>query len=448
MKKIMPLVVVALLCLFFRVQGQEVDITSKGIQVGQAVPDMVLSGLHNYKDAGGRSASSAKISDFKGKLLILDFWATWCTPCVAMVPKMDSLQRVFGDRLQFLSVTYQEGKVVLPFMEEVERQAGRKYGIPMVVGDKALHRLFPHVYLPHYVWIDGQGVVRAITGSSEVTADNIRKVLGGSVNALVKKTDFQRKFDSGKPMFLGGNGGNGDGLRFLTTLTGYQKGLAPEFTSGWIDEGRSYRIRMVNVGLLSMFKYAYSTVASSVKQNTLLWVADPDKLTKKGKGDSIRLWQEKNAYCYEMVVPRERYENMLLWIREDFNRMFPQYQVSFGKEDTEVLALVMDQGVAKSASSHKGAPFADVNAHGAVLKGGSLFDLTYRLNTLYLQHLGKPVVNHTQYNGPFDLEIRADMGNVEAINGELKRYGLKFVHMRLPVDRLTIKDRIYDGKVR
>lgn len=447
MKKIMPLVVVALLCLFFRVQGQEVEVTSKGIQVGQSVPDVVLSGLHNYKDAGGRAAATAKISDFRGKLLILDFWATWCTPCVAMVPKMDSLQQVFRD-VAFLSVTYQEDKVVLPFMEEVERRAARKYGIPMMVGDKALHRLFPHVYLPHYVWIDGQGVVRAITGSSEVTAENIGKMLGGSNAGLQKKTDYQRKFDSEKPLFLGGNGGNGDGLRFLTTLTGYQQGLAPEFTSGWIDEGRSYRIRMVNVGLLTMYKYMYSTVASSVKHNTRLLVADPDKLTKKGKGDSIRRWLEKNAYCYEMVVPRERYENMMLWIREDFNRMFPQYQVSLAKEDTEVLALVMDQGASRSVSRHKGPPFADVNAQGAVLKGGSLYDLTYRLNTLYLQNLGKPVVNHTQFAAPFDLEIRADMGNVDAINGELKRYGLKFVHMRLPVERLTIKDRIDHGKAR
>ncbi len=116
------------------VLGQEIkanDVTQKGIQIGQQVPDLLLTNLHNYRDKQGNLSSSAKISDFKGKLLILDFWATWCSPCVAMIPKMDSLQQEFKDKYDsdiynqvlnisnsslnwFYRIAFGEGKIIPP----------------------------------------------------------------------------------------------------------------------------------------------------------------------------------------------------------------------------------------------------------------------------------------------------------------------------------------------
>jgi len=76
MKKITKYIVLALLCLNFRLQAQEnkaVDVTLKGIKIGRKVPDFIITNLHNYKNASGKPATTAKLSDFKGKLLILDF---------------------------------------------------------------------------------------------------------------------------------------------------------------------------------------------------------------------------------------------------------------------------------------------------------------------------------------------------------------------------------------
>ena len=41
----------------------------------------------------------SKKPDFKGKFLFVDFWATWCAPCIASIPKLNEYHKKFGDRM-------------------------------------------------------------------------------------------------------------------------------------------------------------------------------------------------------------------------------------------------------------------------------------------------------------------------------------------------------------
>lgn len=57
--------------------------------VGQKASDFTL------KDVNGNSIS---LSSFKGKVMLLNFWATWCPPCKAELPSMNKLQQLLKDR--------------------------------------------------------------------------------------------------------------------------------------------------------------------------------------------------------------------------------------------------------------------------------------------------------------------------------------------------------------
>ena len=92
-----------LLCLALKCFSQEAATTARPLSIGDSIPhDLVLSDVYNYP------VSKIRLSDLKGKFIILDFWATWCGACIATFPKMHQLQARFGDNLQVILVnTYQ-----------------------------------------------------------------------------------------------------------------------------------------------------------------------------------------------------------------------------------------------------------------------------------------------------------------------------------------------------
>ena len=67
------------------------------INIGEPAPDVVLK----YE-----SGQTINLSDYKGKVVFLNFWATWCLPCVKEMPEMQTMNATFKDRkFQMLAVS-------------------------------------------------------------------------------------------------------------------------------------------------------------------------------------------------------------------------------------------------------------------------------------------------------------------------------------------------------
>ncbi len=90
------------------------------VTIGDKCPDVVFHSVLNLR------SDKAKISDFYGKPLILDFWATWCAPCISMFPFVDSLQKIFKDDIQILGVTDQPLDEVQRFLDNLKREIDEK----------------------------------------------------------------------------------------------------------------------------------------------------------------------------------------------------------------------------------------------------------------------------------------------------------------------------------
>ncbi|WP_245613267.1 TlpA family protein disulfide reductase [Skermanella stibiiresistens] len=70
----------------------------------------------------GPSGAQASLSDFKGKIVLLNLWATWCAPCVKEMPSLDALQaRLGGEDFQVVALSLDRGgrNVVQPFFERL-----------------------------------------------------------------------------------------------------------------------------------------------------------------------------------------------------------------------------------------------------------------------------------------------------------------------------------------
>ncbi len=109
------------------------------------------------KDVQGRYI---RLSDYRGKVVLVNFWATWCPPCRAEIPDLIRLQREYRVRgLQVIGVTYPPQKLA-----EVRRFVRKaKVNYPVGLGTKETKLLFsPSETLPMTIVIGTDGRIQDI----------------------------------------------------------------------------------------------------------------------------------------------------------------------------------------------------------------------------------------------------------------------------------------------
>jgi len=97
-----------------------------------------------------------KLADFQGKVVLLDFWATWCHGCMTEIPWFMEFQVKYkADGLAVIGVSVDDDgwKSVKPFLAE------RKFNYPIVVGNQGLEKLYSVEAPPVAVLIDREGKI-------------------------------------------------------------------------------------------------------------------------------------------------------------------------------------------------------------------------------------------------------------------------------------------------
>lgn len=177
MKKIALSGVAAGLCLCFTtlslsVIAQQQGSPTKEWQVSGEVPlEITLQNVLNYK------SSTLSFKDYQGKLVILDYWNTYCGSCIKAWPKLDSLQQEYGERILILLVTTEPAEKVKTFVAQRSKAMNLKLSMPIVTDDTLLHQLNPTRYNPYYVWIEPGGQVIGKTNTYMMTKENVAVTL-------------------------------------------------------------------------------------------------------------------------------------------------------------------------------------------------------------------------------------------------------------------------------
>ena len=116
------------------------------------------------------------IADFKGKLVLINLWATWCQPCLKEMPSLERLQAQFDGKLTVAAVSEDRGgaKQVAPFVEKLELHKLKVYLDPK----SEVGHAFAVRGLPTSIVIDAEGrVVGRVEGAAEWDSDKMLSVL-------------------------------------------------------------------------------------------------------------------------------------------------------------------------------------------------------------------------------------------------------------------------------
>ncbi|UCD33304.1 MAG: TlpA family protein disulfide reductase [Desulfobacterales bacterium] len=118
------------------------------LEKGVPAPNVSLPGLD------GKNVS---LADFKGKVVLLNIWATWCAPCVAEMPSMEKLyQELKGEDFELLAISVDESgaEAVKPFVEKY------KLGFPVLLDTKGeIKDLYQATGIPESFIIDKNGMI-------------------------------------------------------------------------------------------------------------------------------------------------------------------------------------------------------------------------------------------------------------------------------------------------
>lgn len=126
------------------------------------------------------SGEKVNFSRSKGKVVLLNFWATWCAPCIAEMPSLEALYNEYGTRVDFYFVSSDKKNNIENFMRK------NKYSFPVFAPLQLTPRIIATQALPTTYVIDKNGtIVMKEFGSADWNSAGVHQVL----NRLLKGTD-------------------------------------------------------------------------------------------------------------------------------------------------------------------------------------------------------------------------------------------------------------------
>lgn len=400
-------------------------------------------------------SSRARVADFKGKVLILDFWNTGCASCIESWPKLLKLQDQFKDKIQIILVNARQDETTI--RKTIARQLERKQvsmTLPIVCRDTLLgNELFPYPAVPKIAWIDREGIYRSFTNGTYLNEEIVRKIIEGQPVSMyqlpvtddnrINHSDYERSklIDYNRPLFVNGNGKESKYMPLVTqsVLTGKIDGLLPVLHKLHYDESGSMITLTMQGSVNSFFRVAYNNW-NFEQQNTgsgLQWlqnnrvdwkVSSPEFLHKKPSGEV----NFDFFYCYQLTVPVMSKQRVQKILQLDLQKYFG---LNAALEKRLVKCLVLET---------TDTTLVKLKAQGSYTKDSGIGKFRSADHLVYFLTYGEyaqsvfPVINETGFNGPLaGFKIEQDH---ERFNAELQKCGLSITVQERELTMLVVKE--------
>ncbi len=402
------------------VSGQQQAEVIHPLKIGDTIPEALWNmPLQVVNHPEGKKTIT--LNDYRGKLIIVDFWATWCSSCIVAMPKSHSLQKQLKDTLIILPVTYEDPEKARAFLKS--NPTIRGLNLSSVVKDSVLKTLFPYRLIPHYVWIGTDQKVKAFTSAEELRMENVRKMIKNESLKLTVKNDI----DITKPLFLTGDLQNNEVIHYAVLTKGYHNGL-PGGTRPTQSGKVTYRRTFTNSSILTLYRVTAHQLFQEKgggfeSKRLIIDVAKPEKIDYNPAFSDVDSWNRENVYSYDLVVPLEKADQLYHYLLDDLNR-YLNYYGRIEKRKVKYLALSLKD-------KSKKFPTGDDTSM-------SLSFLAKKLDGM--SFINVPVLDETNYKGEVNF-LLPEVADLKQLNEQLAQYNLQLIEGRQPIDMFILSDK-------
>lgn len=391
--------------------------------INQRCPDFVFDSLLNYAKA------KLALSDLRGKYVIIDFWGTFCVPCINDIPKIEQIQKRFGDSLQVLMVATDGWERAKQFYD-TRKKGNKPMYLPCAISRNTV-KYFQIREVSTYVWIDDQGYIKGITDDTQLTDRNVADFVRG------KKVQFRQKgkeviIDRKKLLVATAKEMDSNSVLYYSALTRNLKGVRSGYFP--VVKGRA-SVNVTNMPVSNLYQIAFGDSTGAVPFNrTVVESAHPEKIALPD-GEDFEAWSVDNTYCYELTVPQERQKDILEIMKEELHRIFGLNV--FREYRTKQCLILKQEKEPAFFTAGNDTPKLAMSLGGVSIKNYPFYKLTE-----LLQHYQQRIIllDETGITGNVDVALQAQMNDVDALNAALKKYGLHLQWEDRKVLMLVIKD--------
>ncbi|RYF64177.1 MAG: hypothetical protein EOO39_27135, partial [Cytophagaceae bacterium] len=343
-------------------------------------------------------------------LIILDYWATWCSACIEGFAKVQQLQQQFPDQIKIILVTNENQQKIQTFLTK-QQQKGEPVTLPTIIADTLLAKSFPHQGIPHYVWISKEGKLAATTSTREITYQNIKDLLENKPSKMEQKIDLNKE----KLLYTASYLPRHKLQQYSILLKGYLEGLGGS-TIQRKTKNKITGYLISNAHMRFLYEHAFFTLDRYYSQRQLkIQVAKPELLEPPADVDRFE-WHIENAYTLDFNVPEDQAQDLNRMMINYLNTYGP-YHASIDTIETECLVLYT-RGNTEKLRYLKGPIMDELKPEELIINGRKTDMLvTYLNNELYQ---GYPAVDESNYAGKINLTLPLPIKNIDSLRKQLQ----------------------------
>jgi len=424
--------------------AQSADSKYTAISKGDKIPNLLFHKMLNY------SSETATSADFKGKLLIIDFWNSHCAACISSWPHLIEIQKKFQGKIQILLDNPDENEsMVKNALEKGKKNLGIKIDLPTEYGDTLINKLFPYSGVPHIVWIDKDGVYKYATYDNSVNEKNIQAIIDGKNPEILEKIDNDSliSVDWDRPIFSPTNAGTPKKLLWQSTFAKGSERIWPGVYLRSIPKLNYFAIGG-SASIKDLYRVAYSNRYSIDPTADTLLQLEPlmgnrvflDVTDSTNYVDVIdHEYNYYKHYVYQLIPPGARSINELQQsMIQDLNRYVG---LKANWEKRKVKCLILTCSDTSNISYRDGAFFRSISIDQFKANKASIRYLIYTLEQTIPGLLPYPLIDETHYKGLVgNIYIEANINDYKIFDKALQRYKLSLKLGDRLIDVLVISE--------